>query len=193
MAYIYIESSSISNFFWRESSKYYGYEILTPSFCFQIPPGEGVKNIMAALHWTPSFSNSQREAQNSMAVNYWDLQIFQIPSGGEGGGVKILWIRYIKPVFNFYCYRREGSKTLWLWYIKISLLCSITNREGVQNIMEAISCVPSYFQFSLERGFNIPWLRWIDTPPPLIFITIKEWVQNFMAAICPPVLFYNFI
>lgn len=107
----YIESSSISDCFWRESSEYYGHKILTHPFCFQIPPGEGVQNIMAALHITPSFTNSQREAQNSMAVKYWHLQMFQIPSGGEGG-FKISWIRYIKPAFNFYCYRRGGSKTL---------------------------------------------------------------------------------
>lgn len=55
----YIESSSISDCFWRERvqnimvTKY-----LPTPFCFQIPPGEGVQNIMAAFHWTPYFSNS---------------------------------------------------------------------------------------------------------------------------------------
>lgn len=192
MAYIYIKSSSISNFFWRESSKYYGYEILTPSFCFQIPPGEGVKNIMAALHWTPSFSNSQREAQNSMAVNYWDLQIFQIPSGGEGGGLKY----YGYDILN-----------LSLIFIAIG--------EGVQKHYGCdILKSPYFVQLLIEKGFRILWRRYLVsplisnfhwkggsiyhdrgelTPPPLIFITIKEWIQNFMAAICPPVLFYNFI
>lgn len=58
--------------------------------------------------------------------------------------------------------------------------------------MEAISCVHCYFKFSVERGFNILWQKWID--PPLWFSL--QWKSGFKISwlqYVPPFLFYNFI